>query len=181
MNKRLLSAALVALLACLSVPGVASAHVLKVDGSIGAVLHINPDDNPTTDGPTDYIMSFDDDNGQFSLPKCDCTVSIINNGQTIATEPLVNSSNEVSENHYTFTEPGVYDMQFTGKPKQSGGFQPFTLNYEVRVTGGQAGARSFPVLLWVGIGMGMLLVLLAAYALNYDSDEAAIAMNKEHQ
>lgn len=173
MTRRILASVLVTVLTCLAIPGVASAHVLKVDAHIGAVLHINPDDNPTTGDSTDYILSFDDDTGKFSLPQCDCNVSIVENGQTIATKPLVVSSSEVSENHYTFLKPDVYDMRFTGTPKTAGAFQPFTLDYEVRVTDGQANTQPMPVALWVGMGMMIGLVLLAAYAMNYDTNETS--------
>ena len=125
-----------------------------MDGHIGAVLHINPDDNPTTGDSTDYIMSFDDDTGHFSLPQCNCRVSIIGGGKVIANKRLVISSSEVSENHYTFTKPDVYIMRFTGTPKRPGAFQPFVLNYEVRVTNGRTAAQPIPPLLWVGMGMG---------------------------
>jgi hypothetical protein len=150
----------------LATPGTASAHVLKVDGHIGAVLHINPDDDPTTGRPTDYVISFDDDTGRFSLPKCDCNVAIIQNGKITATKLLAISSSQVSENHYTFTTPAVYTMRFTGTPKTPGGFQPFTLDYEVRVTSGQTNTQPMPVLLWVGMAMAVGLILLAAYVTN---------------
>lgn len=171
MGKRRLVVIAAVLLLAVGVPATASAHVLKVDGDIGAVLHINPDDNPTTGSPTDYIMSFSDDTGRFSLPKCNCSVSFIANGKTLATNPLVVSSNEVSENHYTFPAPAVYDMRFTGTPKASGAFQPFTLDYEVRVTDGQANTQPMPVTLWVGMGMAIGLILLAAFAMDYDTNQ----------
>lgn len=171
MIKRIFETTAIALLFTLSIPAIASAHVLKVDDDIGAVLHINPDDNPTTGDSTDYILSFDDDTGKFSLPKCNCGVSIIENGKTIATKPLVVSSSQVSENHYTFLKPDVYDIRFTGTPKTPDAFQPFTLDYEVRVTDGQTNTQPMPVALWVGMGMGIGLILLAAYATNYDTNE----------
>ena len=176
MAKRTFGVIIAALLCSFALPAVASAHVLKVDGNIGAVLHINPDDNPTTGDSTDYIMSFDDDTGRFSLAKCNCNVSIIENGKTIATKPLVVSNNEVSENHYTFVKPDVYDMHFTGTPRTPDAFQSFTLDYEVRV--GQVNMQQAPVLLWVGMAMGIGLILLAAFAMDYDSNEPR---NKEHQ
>lgn len=165
MLKRTLGTVALALLLTLGLPAVASAHVLKVDGTIGAVLHINPDDDPTAGSSTDYAMSFDDDTDRFSLPKCNCNVSIIENGQTIATEPLAASSDTVSENRYTFDKPDVYTLRFTGTPKTAGAFQPFTLSYEVRVIGGRPTTQSIPVALWVGMGMGVGLLLLAAYAM----------------
>lgn len=171
MIKRTLGVSVATLLLTLGIPAVASAHVLKVDGDIGAVLHINPDDNPTTGSSTDYAMSFDDDTGKFSLPKCTCTVSIIENGKTIAVKPLTVSSSEVSENRYTFVKPDVYDMKFTGTSKTPGAFQPFTLNYEVRVTDGKTKAQPIPVLLWVGMTMAIGLIMLAAYVQNNGSTE----------
>lgn len=171
MSRRLLGGLLVAAMLFFALPGAASAHVLKVDGDIGAVLHINPDDNPTTDGPTDYTLSFDDDAGHFSLPKCNCRVLIMQNGQTIASRPLAATNGQVSENRYTFPAPAVYTMRFTGTPKTPGAFQPFTLDYEVRVTSGQLSAQPMPVLLWVGLGMGIGLILLGAYAMDYDATE----------
>lgn len=152
-------------------PAAASAHVLKVDGDIGAVLHINPDDNPTTGAPTDYTVSFDDDTGKFSLPKCTCTVSIVQRGKVIATRPLAVSSSEVSEDRYTFTRPDVYIMRFSGKPKRPGTFQPFVLNYEERVTSGRTNVQPIPDLLWVGMGMAVGLLLLGAYATNYTDEQ----------
>ncbi|MEJ0073384.1 MAG: hypothetical protein WDN27_04890 [Candidatus Saccharibacteria bacterium] len=99
-------------------------------------------------------------------------MSIVENGKTIAAKPLAVSGSEVSENHYTFTKPDVYTMRFTGRPKQAGAFQPFTLNYPVRVTNGQISAQSMPAALWAGMGMGIGFILLAAYAMDYDDGKA---------
>jgi len=171
MIRRTLSACTIVLLLALGVPAVASAHILKVDGHIGAVLHINPDDNPTAGSSTDFVISFTDDTGGFSLPQCRCNVSILENGKTVTTQPLAASSEAVSDNHYTFVKPGVYDMRLSGTPKAPEAFQPFTLDYEVRVTGGQAAMQPMPVLLWVGMGLMIGLVLLAALAMDYGSKQ----------
>jgi len=149
----------------LALPAVASAHVLKVDGHIGAVLHINPDDNPISGVPTDYLMSFSDDTGRFSLAQCDCDVFVIQDGKTIAKNPLAPSNTATSENHYTFPRPSVYTLRFVGTPKTPGAFQPFTLNYTVRVTSGNLKAQPIPLLLWLGMAMALGLILLAAFTL----------------
>lgn len=172
MIKRILGTATAMLLLIVGWPPTVSAHVLKVDGTIGAVLHINPDDNPQVGEGTNYVLSFTDSSGAFSLPACDCTVSFIADGKTLATKPLVVSSNTVSRNHYTFTSPAVYTIQVTGMPKTAGTFQPFTLDYQVRVNGGQTAMQPMPVLLWVGMGMVVGLVLLAAFATSYNDSEA---------
>lgn len=171
MHKRLLSLAVLSLLAVFALPGIASAHVLKVDGHIGAVFHINPDDNATTGHATDYTLAFSDDTGKFDLARCSCTISVVRNGQTITRQPLATSSgNNVSENHYTFPAPAVYTLRFTGVPRTPGAFQPFVLNYEVRVTGGQTATQPMPPLLWAGMGMAIGLILLGSYAANYTND-----------
>lgn len=167
MISRILGAATVAMVLLLGLPAAVSAHVLEVDGHIGAVLHINPDDDPTAGSRINFVLSFTDDTGRFSLPKCRCNVSILENGKTVATQPLAASSEAVSDNHYTFVKPGVYDMRLSGTPKTPQAFQPFTLDYEVRVTGGQAAMQPMPVLLWVGMGLMIGLVLLAALAMDY--------------
>jgi len=150
----------------LGIPAIASAHVLEIDGTVGAVLHISPDDNPTADSPTDYILSFSDSSGTFDLHRCDCDVSVILDGKIVVTDLLAATSDTVSENSYTFTRPGVYTLQVTGTPRQPGAFRPFTLNYDVRVTDGTSTMQSMPLLLWLGMGLGVGLILLAAYAMD---------------
>jgi hypothetical protein len=112
-------------------------------------------------------MSFEDTSGRFSLSDCDCNVIISTAGNTVDTKPLAISSNTTSINRYTFVSPAVYTMQFHGQPKLgTADFQPFSLNFVVRVSGGKAKARPTPLLLWAGLAMMMGLILLAAYATN---------------
>jgi hypothetical protein len=166
--RRLSAVSAIALLISFATPGVASAHVLKLDGSIAGILHINPDDDtPVAGKSTDYIIEFDDDANQFTLPQCDCTVSVVNtnDNKTIATEPLVVTSSKISENHYTFSDSGIYNLRFTGAPKQANGFQPFTLTYTVTVAS-QSSSQSVSPFLWIGMGTVITLVIAAGYATN---------------
>ncbi len=176
MNKIVISIAMAVLVSVLS-PVVASAHVLETDGSIGAVLHIKPDDNPQAGTPTGYVLYFQDSNGRFSLGTCDCAVAVVENGKVIHKAPLVVSSSTASENTVTFPAPDVYSLQVTGRPKTSGVFQPFVLSYIVRVAGGQQNYGGFPLLLGVGLAMMVGLVLLFAYA--SDNDRKANSHPKE--
>lgn len=170
MKNKLLLAAL-SLCACLfALPGVASAHVLKVDGTIGAVLHIEPDDNPTTGKPTTYALSFTDDTGRLDLTRCNCTVQVQLSGKTISSHAMQVTDTTDSISTYTFPSAGVYTMQFTGVPKTADLFQPFHLSYTVRVAGDHMAAQNFPPLLWIGMGMGIGLILLAGVATGYDED-----------
>jgi hypothetical protein len=154
--------------------GIASAHVLKVDGDIGAVLHINPDDNPTSGTPIKYVLSFDDTTGRFSLPRCTCTATITGAGTTVIAQPLVVTTAQVSEDTVTFPKPDVYMLTVNGKPKTIGAFQSFALSYLVRVTSGNTAAQPFPLLLGVGITLSIGLILLAAYVSEYSNG------NSEH-
>lgn len=168
MIRHIAAASALWLVASLLVPTVASAHVLQTDGSIGAVLHINPDDNPTSEHPADYVMAFNDDDGHFRLSQCDCTLNLLENDKLVATQKLKAVSDGVSENTITFPAPAVYVMRFTGTPIGEATFQPFTLSYNVRVTGEGGPHQPFPWLLWVGMTMTTGLILLAAVVVNYD-------------
>lgn len=169
MNRRILLSLIIATLIPLGLTAHSSAHVLKIDGDIGAVLHINPDDNPTTGTPTDYVLSFVDSSKSFNLKECGCIVSIIKDDTVISATPLTITGGQVSDNRYTFATPGVYTMHIAGTPEQAGKFQPFTLDYEVRVTNGSMNTQPIPPLLWAGMGMGIGLVLLAAYAMDHNT------------
>jgi len=153
---------LIALALCLVTPAMASAHVLKTDDTIGAVLHIRPDDAPIANTPVTYVLSFQNNGGNFSLKNCDCSISYVTNGKTVKHAPLVASSSMSSENSVTFPQPAVYVFRVTGMPKAGATFEPFMLEYTVRVGDGQASTQPIPPLLWVGIGMGAALILLYA-------------------
>ncbi|HVX57821.1 MAG TPA: hypothetical protein VHA37_08905, partial [Candidatus Saccharimonadales bacterium] len=109
--KRLLFALLLATLtSCCAAPGLASAHVLKIDGDISAILHINPDDYATSGHPTSYTLWFDDSTGHFTLPACNCTATVRENSQTLSTAPLSITHSLESDNTATFPKPDVYTL-----------------------------------------------------------------------
>lgn len=142
------------------------AHVLKMDGDTGAVLHIQPDDAPLAKIPVTYALSFQDSKEDFSLQQCACSIAFIMGGKTIATQSLHATSSTVSENTYTFPEVGAYTFRVTGSPRDTASFTPFTLDYTVRVGGAQM-SHDIPPLLWLGMAMGIGLLLLSAYASEY--------------
>jgi hypothetical protein len=172
MLKQLLSSCAVAILLAVSLPAVASAHILKIDGNIGAVLHIPPEDHPITDTPTEFTLTFvNDDSQRFNLAGCNCTISFIQNGKTIGSQPLGVSDVDFSDNHVTFTEPGVYTFHVTGSPQHPGEFQSFTLNYEERIWAKPIGQK-LPLVLWISMGIIVGLILLAAFVMNNRSIES---------
>jgi hypothetical protein len=141
----------------------ASAHVLQSDGTIGAMLHIIPDDDPMSGAPTTYELEFSDTD-------CKCTATVMEAGKTIASKPLHVSSDLNSINTVTFPTADVYELHINGQPKKSGEFQPFILTYLLRVKAGSgAPMQSFPPLLGVGFGLLIVLVLLGVYKTRHNS------------
>ena len=57
------------------------AHILKTDGSIGAVLHIDPDDDPIARQSSYFFFEFKDKQNIFKLENCDCKITIFEQGK----------------------------------------------------------------------------------------------------
>lgn len=133
-----------ALAGSLALPHRGSAHVLQTDGSIGAVLHIDPDDDPIASQPATLFFEFKDRQNKFAPGRCDCSVSIIRGGTIIFSTALFGSGNTSPTVSYAFPAKAVYTVRVTGTPTAGGSFQAFTLNYDIRVdrepTGGAANA-----------------------------------------
>jgi hypothetical protein len=169
--KRLLAAtALSILLLVAAMNPLASAHVLKVDGNIGAVMHILPDDNPKSGVPTTYQLSFSDTADKFLLANCNCNAAIKESGKTVFSQPLTATDPLDSNNTLTFPNTDVYTLAITGTPKQPGDFQPFELDYLVRVEAGATPNKKFPPSLAVGLAMLVALIFLGAYRAEQKSE-----------
>jgi hypothetical protein len=126
--RKIATLALVAL-TWLSIAPVALAHVLKYDGTIGAVMHVDPDDDPIAGQVATFFFEFKDTSGKFSLTTCDCTISVQAQGKEIFSSPLSSSASAT----YTFPQKDIYTISVIGTPKSSNAFQPFTLTYNLRV------------------------------------------------
>lgn len=116
----------------LSATAPAFAHTLKRDGNIGAVIHINPEDDPIANEQSSFYFDIKDRQNKFKLELCDCNVAIYQNDAQIFTIPLYAQSQNGNFT-YTFPGKGVYQVKISGTPRQAGAFQPFTLSYDIRV------------------------------------------------
>lgn len=123
----------------------AHAHFLATDGSIGAVLHVDPNDEPIAGSQASFFFEFKDKENKFKPENCDCTFEIDQNGKNIYSQPLFqNNSNPSLSNasvFYTFPQKDVYQIKVVGKPLTPHTFQQFTLTWDFRVdqqAGGQA-------------------------------------------
>ncbi len=113
------------------------AHVLKSDGSIGAILHVSPDDDPIAGISTDFFFELKDKNGTFVPENCNCIATVFQNGQTVYTQPLFQNNDspslEDASFSYVLPEKDVYAIQISGEPNVDGAFEPFTLAWDIRV------------------------------------------------
>ncbi len=120
----------------LLMPSSVYAHILATDKSIGAVLHVNPNDEPIANRVATFVFEFKDRNNKFQSTDCDCSFAIKNNGKTIYSQPLF-QDDTTTDNHaaisYTFATPDVYQIIAIGKPRNKTDFQPFTLSWDIRV------------------------------------------------
>jgi hypothetical protein len=133
---RLFAQFLMSLLLVFGAPAVATAHVLKQNNGISAVLHIPPEDNPTTGQPTELDIAYGDKTGAFSLMNCDCQVMITSGSkvvQTIKADPALKGATLDSAVTVTFPTAGPYHVIATGKSKD-GSFRSFKLDYLIRTS-----------------------------------------------
>lgn len=113
------------------------AHVLETDGTIGAVLHIDPEDDPIAGQPSGFFFEFKDKDGKFKPQDCDCLFTVLEDGKQFFSQPLFASSSEASLTSATvffnFPKKSVYQIEVVGTPIKEDLFQSFTLVYDVRV------------------------------------------------
>ena len=114
-----------------------SAHVLKVDGSVGVVMHIDPEDSPIAGLPATFFFEIKDTQKKFKSENCVCVVSIYQNQTQIYSYSLFENKSEqalsVPVFSFTFPEKSIYTVHFKGRPKNDQMFQYFSFDYSVRV------------------------------------------------
>ncbi len=111
---------------------VAQAHVLKTDGTISVVLHVDPNDDPVPGENANLYFSIKDTTGKFTLKECNCTVVISESGKVVFSSPVTNTGGSASL-VYSFPKRDVYTIQLTGFPLNTNQFDPFTVSYIFRV------------------------------------------------
>ena len=115
------------LLPLLLTPGRAYAHFLATSGDIGAVLHMDPNDDPIANQPTAFYVEVKQRANQFDPQNCSCTVTLSKGGETVLSQPF--SANF----SFVFPERNVYHLAVMGKPLTGTPYAPFTLQWDVRV------------------------------------------------
>ncbi len=119
-------------------PKITYGHVLETDqAAIGAVLHIEPNDDPFAGTNTSLIFEVTDKSGAFDPAQCHCTVQIVQNDQIITSARIegydVSDAAKTLYATVVFPDVGTYSVQLLGKPVTRDWFDEFELLYEVRV------------------------------------------------
>ncbi len=118
----------------LFLPPYVRAHTLETDGTIGAVLHVEPQDEPVVGQKATVFLDVKDTANKLLLSTCDCRVKITYKNSVIFSLALFPKDPKTTSLTFPFIFPedGRYVVQLAGKPKLDGTFQPFTLSYEVQ-------------------------------------------------
>ena len=82
------------------------AHFLATDRNIGAILHVDPNDQPVAGSQASFFFQFLDKQNKFDPQHCDCTFEINENGKTVYSQSLFKSNSNPSLSNasafYTF-------------------------------------------------------------------------------
>lgn len=111
------------------------AHELEIENSIGAVLHIDPLDNPKVGKPAKIYFEIKDKDNEFRPEICDCQLIISKDGVIFVTAKIYgpgSQNNSVFE--YAFPKEGVYQLELSGKPIEGSHFDNFEFNFETKVS-----------------------------------------------
>ncbi len=116
-------------------------HELVADKEVGALMHIEPSDDPKVGVSSKVWFDLVKKGGQkISLAECDCVLSLYKGtARTPLVQPrLVDSKAEEDKSvlsaQVTFPERGAYRLVLSGKAKGEKIFNPFTLRWTVRAS-----------------------------------------------
>lgn len=111
-----------------------SAHVLMKDSSagIGAIVHINPDDDPVAGSQTQMYIDIQDEAARFKIPIESYQVSI-QRPDGARERPQANVAGSVLDVKYVFPTKGLYRIELTSPTSQA---RSVSMSYAVRVSRG---------------------------------------------
>jgi hypothetical protein len=119
----------------------AYSHELVADKEVGALMHIEPNDDPKVGVSSKVWFDLVKKGGQkISLAECDCVFSLYKGTARtpVVTPALAESKAEETKSvlsaQVTFPEQGAYRLVLSGKPKGKKIFAPFTLRWTVRAS-----------------------------------------------
>jgi hypothetical protein len=137
-----------ALLISITPTHTAFAHKVKTSADVGAILHIEPNDQPRAGEKAKTWFALTQKGGKIiPLQDCNCQLAIYAQPHTPGEPALLEPPlKPVAAERYqgtpgteiTFPRPGIYQLQLSGKPVGQKKFQPFKFNFEVTVAAGSS-------------------------------------------
>jgi hypothetical protein len=130
--------ALFSLFALLTAP--AYAHDLEKDKNVGALFHIEPDDQPKAGVPVEGWFEIRKKGGDsITAQDCSCSVKLYSGKPNSKAKPIGEytlSGKERVMAKLMFPSPGPYTVRLVGQPKKGSKvtFAPFQINWPVRAT-----------------------------------------------
>lgn len=119
------------------------AHNVEISNDVAATFHITPNHNPQAGQKTQAWFALTRRGGQtIPLSDCNCMVNIYAVPRAADAKPILQPSlvaidveqyQEIPGTEMVFPQPGAYEVEIVGTPKDSNSFTPFKLTYSVNV------------------------------------------------
>jgi hypothetical protein len=154
------------LLAALAPP--AAAHMMKIDGDAGVVIHVDPDDNPVAGEPARVFLEIKHKSPQFKAAACDCRLRISRAGTTVIEQAVRPGDFRAGVASLVFPAGGIYRVAVSGKPAAGAAFKAFQVAFDIRVeNGAQAPASEGGSVHahWPALLAALLAALAAGFAI----------------
>ncbi len=117
-------------------PVITYAHFPSTEGDMTVTLHVDPNDDPIPTDQANLYFLFEDKAKKFALAKCNCIVTVSEQGNQIYQKSLfANTGNSIWGARIPFIFPNrdVYQISLKGEPKTKNAFRPFSLQWNFRV------------------------------------------------
>ena len=120
----------------IATPTIVSAHTLESNSDMGAVMHLDPSDDPVAGETSHIFFDIHDKHNKFSLNDCSCLVVVERDGVTIDSQKLnfERGSDTQGSAILIFPQIGAYHVELQGKPLASANFTPFEIGYDIQVS-----------------------------------------------
>ena len=112
-----------------------SAHSQKFDQSFGLILHVEPNDEPVAKQKSDLRLLFTQTPANFDPAQGSCIVEIYQGEKLLYRQDVFRETQKIDDIHFNFVFPeiGIYKVKVAGVPDQTGIFQSFNFEYDLRV------------------------------------------------
>jgi hypothetical protein len=104
---------------------------------MSVLLHMEPQDSPVVNDPATLFFSITDSEKAFENSLCDCHITIFDKDKKIFEERLIKNEPDFGLNvfstEFSFPKKAVYRVIFDATPTTVGIFNPFSIEYYVRI------------------------------------------------